>query len=167
MRVLLLHPEDDLRGSWIGQRWDTVIDLGRAPRSFYEERSAALGCPVWSIFDLAAEVADLQSFRPDIELGLGHVVDRFGIDWWGVVSLPLQPELQRMRLAIRLAEKLRGCQTLVATRPSLTAEAVCQKLGARLQLVSGGFRRRLVHGGLRRASALANLELSTTATGRL
>jgi len=157
MRVLLLHPEDDFQGPWTGRQWDAVIDLGRAPKSFYEERSAALGCPVWSIFDLAAEVADLQSLRPEMELGLGHVVDRYGIDWWGVISMSIQPELQRTRLAVRLAERLRGCQNLVASRSSLTAEAVRQGLGVRLQLVSGGLRRRLVHGGMRRASALANL----------
>ena len=160
MRVLLLHPEDDFHGSWTLQRWDAVIDLGRAPKTFYEERSAALGCPVWSIVDLATEVVDLQNLRPDLALGMGYVVDSFGIDWWGVISLALQPELLRLRLAVRLAEKLRGCQTLVAMRSSSTAVAVGQELGTGLQVVPGGIRRRLVLGGARRVSALANLSFS-------
>ena len=106
MRVLLLHPDDDFHGSWTRQHWDSVIDLGRAPKSFYDERSAALGCPVFSIFDLAVEVEDLQIWRHLLEPGMGRVVDRFGIDWWDVISLMLQPELQDVRLALRLAEKL-------------------------------------------------------------
>jgi hypothetical protein len=44
---------------------------------------------------------------------MGRVVDHFGIDWWDVISLVLQPELQDVRLALRLAEKLKGCRTLV------------------------------------------------------
>jgi len=55
---------------------------------------------------------------------MGRVVDRFGIDWWDVISLMLQPELQDVQLALRLAEKLKVCRTLVASRPSVTAEAL-------------------------------------------
>ena len=80
MRVLLLHPDDAFHGSWTSQHWDSVIDLGRAPKSFYDERSAALGCPVFSIFDIAVEVEDLQIWRHLLALGMGRVVDRFGID---------------------------------------------------------------------------------------
>ena len=86
MRVLLLHPDDDFHGSWTRQHWDSVIDLGRAPKSFYDERSAALGCPVFSIFDLAIEVEDMQIWRHLFQPGMGRVVDRFGIDWWDVIS---------------------------------------------------------------------------------
>ena len=91
MRVLLLHPDDDFHGSWTRQHWDSVIDLGRAPKSFYDERSAALGCPIFSILDLAVEVEDLQIWRHLFAPGMGRVVDRFGIDWWDVISLLLQP----------------------------------------------------------------------------
>src|SRR5208282_2887801 len=118
MRVLLLHPDDAFHGSWTRQHWDSVIDLGRAPRSFYDERSAELGCSVFSVFDLAVEVADLQTWRQLLELGMGQVVDRFGIDWWDVISHMLHPELQDVRLALRLAEKLSGCRTLAVSRPS-------------------------------------------------
>ena len=63
MRVFLLHPDDDFYGAWTSQHWDSVVDLGRAPKSFYGERRAELGCPVFSIFDLAVEVEDLQIWR--------------------------------------------------------------------------------------------------------
>jgi hypothetical protein len=157
MRVLLLHPDDAFHGSWTRQHWDSVIDLGRAPKSFYDERSAALGCPVFSVFDLAVEVADLQIWRQLLELGMGQVVDRFGIDWWDVISHMLQPELQDVRLALRLAEKLSGCRTLAVSRPSATAEALRLQLGIPLQVLHGGLRKRLVRSVLRRGRALANL----------
>jgi hypothetical protein len=157
MRVLLLHPNDDFHGSWTSQHWDLVIDLGRAPKSFYDDRSAALGRPVFSVFDLAVEVEDLQIWRPLLELGMGRVVDRFGIDWWDVISLVLQPELQDVQLALRLAEKLKGCRTLAVSRPSATAEAVRLQLGIPLQVLDRGLRKRLVRSILRRGGAVANL----------
>jgi len=157
MRVLLLHPDDNFHGSWTGQHWDSIVDLGRAPKAFYDQWSARLGCPVFSIFDLALEIEDLQIWRGLLELGMGRVVDRFGIDWWDVIGLLLQPELQDVRLAIRLAEKLSGCRTLVATRPSVTAEAVRLQLGIPLKVLHGGLRKRLVGGMLRHGGAVANL----------
>ena len=157
MQVFLLHPGDNFHGSWTRRHWDSVIDLGRAPKSFYDEQSAALGCPVFSIFDLAVEVEDLRIWRHLLAPGMGRVVDRFGIDWWDVISLLLQPELQDVRLALRLAEKLHGCRTLVVSRPSLMAEALRVQLGISLQVLHGGLRKRLARSVLRRGSAVANL----------
>jgi hypothetical protein len=160
MRVLLLHPDDDFHGSWTSQQWDSVVDLGRAPKSFYDERSAALGCPVFSIFDLAVEVEDMQIWRHLLEFGMGRVVDNFGIDWWDVIGLMLQPELQDVRLALRLAEKLSRCRTLAVSRPSVTAEVLRLQLGIPLQVLHRGLRERLVPSILRRrAVAVANLSL--------
>jgi hypothetical protein len=155
MRVLLLHPDDDFQGSWTSQHWDAVIDLGRTPKSFYDERSAALGCPVFSVFDLAVEVEDLQIWRRLLEPGMGRVVDRFGIDWWDVISVMLQPELQNVRLALRLAEKLSGCRTLVVTRPSVTADVLQRQLRIPLQVMRLGLQKRLVPSILRRSAAAA------------
>src|SRR5258708_36499130 len=113
MRVLLLHPDDAFHGPWTSQHWDSVIDLGRAPKSFYEERSAALGCPAFSIFDLAVEVEDLQIWRHLLALGMGRDVDGFGIDLGDGIGVIMQPELQDLRLALRMAGELRECPPLV------------------------------------------------------
>jgi hypothetical protein len=157
MRVLLLHPDDDFHHSWRNQRWDSVIDLGRAPKSFYEECSTALNCPVFSIFDLAIEVEDLQVWRPLLQPGMGRVVDRFGIDWWDVVTMMLHPELQEVRLALRLAETLGECRVLVTSRPSVTAEILRLRLNLPLQLLHRGIRQHLAHSILRRGRKAANL----------
>ena len=155
MRVLLLHPDDDFHGWWTSQHWDSVIDLGQAPKSFYDERSAALGCPVSSVFDFAVEVGDLQVWRHLLELGMGRVVDRFGIDWWDVIGLLLQPQLQDVQLALRLAEKLSGCRTLAVSRPSVMAEVLRLRLGIPLQILRRGLRKRLVPSFLRRSATAA------------
>jgi hypothetical protein len=157
MRIFLLHPDDDFHGSWASERWDSVIDLGRAPKSFYDERSAALGCPVFSIFDLAIEVEDLQIWRQLLAPGMGRVVDRYGIDWWDVISLTLQPQLQDVRLALRLADKLRGCRALTVSRPSVTAEILRLRLGIPAHVLKRGLRKRLVSNVLNRGVAAANL----------
>jgi hypothetical protein len=159
MRVLLLHPADTFHGSWTREHWDTVIDLGRAPKSFYDEQSATLRCPVFSIFDLAVEVQDAQVWRQLLEHGMEQVVDRFGIDWWDVIGIQLQSELQDVRLALRLADKLEGCHTLVASRPSLTADVLALELEVPLQMVQRGTRQGFVIGVLRRSVAAADLGL--------
>jgi hypothetical protein len=155
--VFLLHPDDDFQGSWTHDPWDSVVDLGRAPRSFYDDRSAEFGCPVFSIFDLAVEVEDLQSLRPLLDLGLGRVVDRHGIDWWDVISLQLQPDLQDIKLALRLAEKLKSCRELVASRPSLTAEVLRLQLSIPLRALRSGLRKRFGSNIVRRGLAAVDL----------
>ena len=177
MRVLLLHPEDDFYGPWLHgasgnpsqteatkkrvtqkeDGWDWIVDLGRAPRSFYDERSAALGCRVSSIYDLAVEIDDLQVWRNLLAAGMGKVVDGFGIDWWEVMSLMLHPEMQDLRLARRLAEQLGACRTLAASRPSLLAEAVRLQLGLALQVFQSGIRPRVTNRVARYMNALMNL----------
>lgn len=157
MRVFLLHSDDKFRGSWMRERWDSVIDLGRAPKSFYDEQSAVLGCPVFSIFDLAIEVEDLQAWRSLLAPAMGRVVDRFGIDWWDVISLMLYSELQQTRLALRLAHRLRTCQTLVASRPSVTAQVLQRELGIPVQVRSQGSLTRIGRSIRRRGVAAMNL----------
>src|ERR1700690_584633 len=157
MRVFLFHPDDDFHRSWARQSWDLVVDLGQAPESFYGEQSATLGCPVFSIFDLAREVEDVQVWRSLLDPGLGRVVDSFGIDWWDVISLLLQQELQEVRLALRLAEKLCGCRALVASRRSLTTEVLQSELGTPLQVLPHALRKRVVRVIRRRSAAAMNL----------
>jgi hypothetical protein len=106
----------------------------------------------------AVEIEDLRIWRRLLELGMGRVVDRFGIDWWDVIGLVLQPELQDVQLALRLAGKLGRCRTLAASRPSVMAEALRLRLGIPLQLFHRRLQKRLVPRILRRSvTAAANL----------
>ena len=143
MNLLLLHPEDDFQVSWARQ-WDLIVDLGKAPRSFYDEWSRTLGCPVFSVFELALEVEDLVVWRDLMRLGQGQVIDRFGIDWWDVIGVLLQPELQDIRLAKRLAANIGACQNLTVTRFARMAEALRLQLQCPMRVLHPGFPRRFV-----------------------
>ena len=157
MRVLLLHPEDDFQRWCTHRRWDLIVDLGRAPKSFYDEWSRRLSCPISSIFDLALEVEDLLVWRDLLSQGMGQVVDRFGIDWWDVIGLLLQPRMQDLRLAQRLADKTGKCKQLAVTRPSLVGEALHLRLDCPLKVLAGGVQTRLARCVGRYGRAAANL----------
>jgi hypothetical protein len=157
MKILLLHPEDAFQRSWVRGQWDLVVDLGKAPKSSYEDWSRQLGCPVFSIFDLAIEVEDLLAWRDLLHLGLSRVVDRFGIDWWDVIGILLQPEMQDLRLVQRLANKIGACEALTVTRPSPLAEALRLQLRCPLRVLGAGLQRRLVRSASRVGRAAANL----------
>jgi hypothetical protein len=157
MKILLLHSEDDFRRSWVRDRWDLVVDLGKAPKSSYDDWSRQLGCPVFSIFDLAIEVEDLLAWRELLSLGMGRVVDRFGIDWWDVIGILLQPEMQDLRLVQRLASKIGTCNGLTVTRPSPLAKALRQQLHCPLRVLNTGLHRRFVRSASRVGRAAANL----------
>ena len=160
MRVLLLHPEDDLSGPWTGRGWDWVVDLGRAPRSFYDEWSAEYGCPVSSIYEFALELEDMKAWRDLFAIGMGRVVDRFGIDWWDVVGLSLHSDLQDVRLAQRLSASLGTDCELTASRPSQIANAVQLQLGAQLDVWQSRAGDHLRNRVARYKNALRNLSLA-------
>ena len=157
MRVLLLHPDDDIQGSWSRERWDLIVDLGRAPKSFYEEWSRRLGCPVFSVFDFALEVEDLQVWRGLMQFGMGQVVDRLGIDWWDVIGILVQRDVQDLRLALRLADQIKKCQSLTVTRHSLLAQGLSLQLGCPLKVLQKGLRQEIVTKVGRYKRAASNL----------
>jgi hypothetical protein len=160
MRVLLVHLEDDFSGPWSAAKWDMVVDLARAPASFYAKWSQAFDCPVISLYDFAHEIEDLHSMRRLLELGRRQLVDRVGVDWWDILSLMLQPELQAMTLVQRLAERLKNCRELVATRSSRIALALQTRVGCKLHVLQDGLWRRGV-------SRLANYDrVRATLTSR-
>jgi hypothetical protein len=139
MKVLLLHPEDALAQTYPVQRWDLVVDIGRAPAETYQHWSREAGCSVISIYDHADETEDLYRLRELLRLGAGRVTDQWGIDWWEVLSLELAPQLQQLMLVRRLSKGLdAGCE-LYSSRPDRLATALQKLLDARLRILENGF----------------------------
>ncbi len=129
MKVLLLHPEDQLPAGQSAGKWDLVVDLGRAPASIYEKWSKQAGCRVLSLYDLAEGVEDIHHLRELLQLGMGHVVDSSGIDWWDVLLLMIESDLRQCMLMSRLARELRpGCEIYVSRATPLASA---------LQILSG------------------------------
>ncbi len=132
MKILLLHPEDAFTHEYLSHRWDLVVDLGRAPRGTYEDWREQAGCPVVSIYDYAEEIDDLHYLRELLRLGLGHVVDQWGIDWWDIFSLEIASGIQRAVLIERLAKDLPPNCELYSTRADFVATALERLLGGRV-----------------------------------
>jgi hypothetical protein len=131
MKVLLLHPRDSFPIGSPGT-WDLIVDLGCAPDSTYAGWSRQAGCRVFSLYSLAEEIEDLHRVKNLLELGMGQVVDRFGIDWWDVPSLLLTEDLLRFLLAGRLARELGQGSDLYVSRPAPIAEVLRRQTGGTL-----------------------------------
>jgi len=114
MKVLLVHPEDDLPSGSCG---DLIVDLGRAPAATYERWSRQSGSIVTGIYDSADGVADLHLCRKLLASGMGCLLDEHGIDWWDVLSLRLVPDLQQLILFDRLLRSINSPVQIYATRP--------------------------------------------------
>ena len=148
MRVFLLHPEDPFPRLSLAHGWDLIVDLGRAPASTYHTWSRQTRCRVISIYDSANEIEDLHRLRQLLQLGMGRMMDDWGIDWWDVLSLEIASDLQQFVLAGRLAKELGPDCKLRSTRPHALALALQQLLRAPLCVSESGFqttRRRLRH----------------------
>jgi hypothetical protein len=140
MRVLLLHPEDQLPAARPGRKWDLVVDLGRAPAATYERWGKQAGCRLISLYDFAKDFEDLLHVRELLQLGMGQWMDSFGIDWWDVLSLMIEPDIRQLMLVGRLARELQaGCE-LYATRSTSLATALQTLTGAKPVRVVAGSR---------------------------
>jgi hypothetical protein len=146
VKVLLLHPEDAFEDFAAVCRWDLVVDLGHAPVSSYELWGRAAGCRVISLYQFERETDDLHYTRELLQSGMHQMVDRFGIDWWDVLSLMMAAELQDVMLVCRLAKELApGCD-LFSSRPGPMVDALQAVLGGNvtcLESAAGPLSRRL------------------------
>ena len=140
MRVLLLHPEDQLPSARPGRTWDLVVDLGRAPAATYERWGQQAGCRIVSLYDFAEDRGDLCRVRELLQLGMGQMVDGSGIDWWDVLSLMIEPDLRQLMLIDGLARELKaGCE-LYASRATSLATALQALTGGNPVRVDTGLR---------------------------
>jgi len=158
MRILLLHHEDEF-SRFAGEPWDLVIDLARAPASSYMEWSRAAHCRVMSLFDFARGTDDLYDLRRLLELGLGRVIDRFGIDWWDVVSLMIAEKLQELALLSRFAATLPDGVEVHTSRPHTLSRALGLLTITTVVNRSGSRVRTLLHQARHYGSSLSRLDL--------
>ncbi|HEX8814012.1 MAG TPA: hypothetical protein VF753_00780 [Terriglobales bacterium] len=151
MKALLVHPEDDLpRTCGSG---DLVIDLGRAPKSWYQRWKQSTEGEVFSLFDFTHEIEDLYLIRRLVQLGSNQLIDSGSIDWWNILSLELVPDLLRLSPAMRLAQRLGPRCELEATRGDMIAQAIAHLCGKELRVAegtAGNWRRKV--GRLRQAA---------------
>jgi hypothetical protein len=140
MRVLLLHPEDELPAARPGRGLDLVVDLGRAPVATYERWAKQTGCRVISLYDFSQDFDDMHRIRELLHLGMGRWVDGLGVDWWDVLSLMIEADLRLLMLIGRLAGELKPWYELYASRSTNLATALQALTGAKPVKVEAGFR---------------------------
>src|SRR4051812_15067392 len=142
MKILLLHAEDSLAvGPWAGQHWDSIFDLARGGWAAYERWSRATGCPVKPIDDLREGFADTRRVRELMQLGLGRLVDREGLDWWELTAIMFHDYLERLVLLRKLATSFPSNAEAWITRDGIEARALRMILGDRLRVMDAGARR--------------------------
>lgn len=139
MKILLLHPEDTFPLQRSTDHWDLVVDLGRAPAATYERWRRQAGCDVVSLFRSAAEIGNLDCLRELLQLGMGSMVDRWGIDWWDQLCLFIAGSVQQLMLVRRLSRELHVNCELYSNRPHPLATALQRLLGTGLTILTSRF----------------------------
>jgi len=129
-RILLLHPLDSLDGgTWGGERFDLVIDLGFASSFVYDECSRRLGTRVISIYQFAGQAEGFRWVDQVLDPGRGRLLDRQGIDWWETLGVHSYQDLQILYLFSQLRPEIDGDNAeFMATRPHLFTRMVEQIL---------------------------------------
>ena len=146
MRLLLLHPDDSpLAGPWAGQRWDAVFDLARSGWAACERWTRVFGCPVKPIDGLRNGYAEIGRVRELLQLGLGRLVDREGLDWWELAAILVHQHLESLVLLRKFANDVPRNGEVWITRNGLEAHALRLWLGTRLHVISSPVRKGLRH----------------------
>jgi hypothetical protein len=132
MKVLLVHPLDEIPASCASVAPDLIVDLARAPEASYQFWTERLGCSVISLHDFREPIEDLHSAKRVLDLDRNHLVDDQGIDWWSLASYLVVDGLLQSFLLLRLAKKIGAPAELFCTRPDARAEALRVLLGTKL-----------------------------------
>jgi hypothetical protein len=135
MRVLLIHPEDDLQGGpWNNSKWDRVVDLGQAGAQAYQLAQARFGCQINSLQSYRREIGEIETVRQRLGVGFGRLIDRWGLDWWELTSMFVHQQLEVVILLEALARTLNDSDEIFISRSSFHAAALRLSLGNRLQI---------------------------------
>ena len=159
MRVLLLHPDDTLAPLARLERWGLIVDFARTPAAIHDDWTKQVDCPVINLCQFAEEIADLHRVRQLLQLGVGYMVDQWGIDFWGVLSLEIVSQLQQFMLVQRLSKKLSATCELYSSRPHPLASALSRLRGTRLTILESRTQS-VVHRALHYYDACLRLDIS-------
>jgi hypothetical protein len=134
MRVLVIHPEDELQdGPWVSRHWDRVIDLGRAGAESYVHAGESFGCPVTSFDAFRDNFNEKRKVRDLLALGMGSLTDAFGLDWWELTSIHIHQQLEIAFLLRLFVDTLDPHDEVHISRPCFHGDVLRWGLGARLQ----------------------------------
>jgi hypothetical protein len=137
MKILLIHPEDELLGGlWASQRWDRVIDLGTTGAKSYAEAEATLGCRISRLTEFGDKFQGLLRLRELMALGMGRLTDSLGLDWWELTAILVHQQLELAFMLRKLLESISPGDEVHVTRPGFYADGLKLSLGSHLQTFS-------------------------------
>jgi hypothetical protein len=146
---MLIHPEDALQdGPWTTQKWDRIIDLGRAGAESYARAAATFACPVNPLDDLRSDFKEIRRVRELFALGMGKLNDALGLDWWELTCILVHQQLETVILLREFAETLGSLDKVHVSRPGFQSEALRLLLNARLHVfprTESRYKRRAQH----------------------
>jgi len=135
MRILLTHPEDDAaKGPWSSQPWDRIVDLGRGGENTYARWNRQFQCPVTNMDAMRNGLDDFRRARQVLGVGCGRLIDEHGLDWWEIMSILLDGELEALILLQRFAHTLGSEDKVYVSRPGLHASLLECLLGKRVEV---------------------------------
>jgi hypothetical protein len=134
MRVLLIDPHDTAdTGTWTGQRWDRIVDLGMGGKNTYARWTGQFQCPVTTLDSLRTGFNDFRKIRDVLGAGCGRLFDEHGLDWWEIMSILLHGELEALILLQRLVQTIGLGDDVYVSRPGLHASLLaCLLLNAKV-----------------------------------
>jgi hypothetical protein len=138
LKILLVHPEDSpCSGPWAGEKWDLIVDLGKASsvtRAAWQER---LNSSILPLDSLRRGIQDFDAIRKLLHAGRNQLVDEIGLDWWDLISVAIYWTLEESILLGRMAGKLDPTAELYATRTAWPANGVALLLKRPLRTFAG------------------------------
>ena len=141
MRVLLIHPEDELEDpQWVSSCWDRAIDLGTAGAESYARAAANFGCAVTGLSEFREGFQEMRRVRELIALGSGRLNDNFGLDWWDLTSILMHQQFEVAFLMEEFAKTLGPNDQVYVSRPCFHADVLRLLLGSRLQILAASNR---------------------------
>lgn len=134
MKVLILHPADDLTTELAGERrWERVVDLGFAGPAAYESWSNALACPVLPA--PALDATDFCAIRDALGAGLGVLADQHGLDWWDLIAFEFHQQFERIVRLRKLAATLGSQDEVFVSQPGFDAQVLSLILQRNVQFL--------------------------------
>ena len=138
MKTLVLHPEDSpRRGPWTAQKWDSVVDLGKSSESAAAAWKELMGSAVTRLNEYRKSIEDPRQVGQILRQWFGTVVDKFGLDWWELVSIFAHPDLETAIALHRLVGQVPLKGDLYATRSAWPVSGVAWLLGREVRSFRG------------------------------
>lgn len=105
MRILLLHPEDQV-ANWLrnGERWDAIFDFGN-PAEHSCNSGGTDDCPVLPV--PVPKLEDIGPLKEELATGCGRLFDGYGFDWWELISVEFY---ERMVELLRMEQFAATCE---------------------------------------------------------